>query len=468
MRLSIRWRLTLWNTLALAVVLLGFAALVYALLAGALYEQIDHKLLAGYQRLERDERLSEDRDGRIRHWIDDQWKHERVVCVVYDAQGKVHARTAEVAADSVPASPGAAPGGPHFGTLAVAALGRQRAATGRLRLGDEEFDVMLLAPLEEADHELRELLTALTLAVPAALVASVALGYLLARKALAPVERLRRSTREITAERLDRRLPVANPGDELGALAQTINEMIGRLERSFAEVRRFTADASHELRTPLTAIRTEAEVAIARSPGAAEQNQLLGSILEECERLTRLTDQLLTLSREDAGVARQVCEPVDLTALVADVVDTLRPLADSGRLELRCVSLAPAGVSGDAGRLRQVFLNVLDNAIKYTPEGGRIEVSVEAKGGDALVTVRDTGIGIPAEHLPRVFERFYRVDKARSREQGGTGLGLSISKSIVTAHGGRIELTSAPGQGTACAVTLPLADPKEGGRAEAG
>jgi heavy metal sensor kinase len=466
MRLSIRWRLTLWNTLALAVVLLGFAALVYALLAGALYEQIDRRLLAGYQQLERDEHLKTDRDGRVRHWIDDLWKHERVVAFVYDTQGEVRAQTPGI--DNVPKAPGAAAGGPQFQTLAVTGQGRQRAATGRMRLGDDEFDVMLLAPLDEADHELGELLTALTLAVPAALVASVVLGYLLARKALAPVDRLRRSTHEITAERLDRRLPVANPRDEIGALARTINEMIGRLERSFAEVRRFTADASHELRTPLTVIRTEAEVAIAKSPGAMEQNQLLGSILEECDRLTRLSDQLLTLSREDAGVVRYIREPVDLTALVADAVDTLRPLADSHGLELRCAPLAPTRVSGDAGRLRQVFLNVLDNAIKYTPEGGRIEVGVETKGSDGLVTVRDTGIGISAEHLPRVFDRFYRVDKARSREQGGTGLGLSISKSIVTAHGGRIELTSVPSQGTTCVVTMPLADPKDDGRAEVG
>jgi heavy metal sensor kinase len=467
MRLSIRWRLTLWNTLALAVVLLGFAGMVYALLARALYEQTDQKLLGGYQQLEHDKRLSEDRDGRVRHWIDEMWEHEHVVCVVCDRQGKVHARTAEVAADSVPAFPDAAPGEPRYRTLAVPILGRQRAASGRLRLGGEEFDVLLLASLEESDHELRELLAALTLAVPAALAASAVLGYLLARKALAPVEELRRSTREITAERLDRRLPVTNPGDELGALAETINEMISRLERSFAEVRRFTADASHELRTPLTAIRTEAEVAVAKSPGTTEQNQLLGSILEECERLSRLTDQLLTLSREDAGVARQIREPIDLTALVTGVAETMRPLAESRGLELRCTPPAAARVSGDDGRLRQVFINVLDNAIKYTPEGGRIEVGVETKGRDAVVAVRDTGIGIPTEHLPHVFERFYRVDKARSREQGGTGLGLSISKSIVRAHGGGIELTSVPGQGTACVVTLPLADEARYGGEEA-
>jgi signal transduction histidine kinase len=179
------------------------------------------------------------------------WEHENIVCVVYDKEGQVHARTTEIAAASVPSFPDAAPGGPQYRTLTVPILGRRRALAVRQRLGSEESDVLLLASLEEVDHELKELLAALTLAVPAALAASAGVAYLLARKALSPVEQLRRSTQEITADRLSRRLPVRNPGDELGRLAQTINEMIGRLERSFAEVRRFTADASHELRTPL-------------------------------------------------------------------------------------------------------------------------------------------------------------------------------------------------------------------------
>src|SRR5205823_1033101 len=158
------------------------------------------------------------------------------------------------------------------------------------------------------------------------LLVAVSGGYFLARRALAPVEQLRRRTREITADRLDRRLPVPNPDDELGRLAQTVNEMIARLERSFAEVRRFTADASHELRTPLTAIRTEAEIALRKMSLTAEQQHLLGSILEECERLTRLTDQLLALAREDARAAGQERQPVDLAALVAGVAETMRPL----------------------------------------------------------------------------------------------------------------------------------------------
>jgi heavy metal sensor kinase len=285
----------------------------------------------------------------------------------------------------------------------------------------------------------------------------------MARKALAPMDALRRSTEEITASRLDRRLPVAAAHDELGRLTQTINEMIGRLERSFTEIRRFTADASHELRTPLAAIRTEAEVALKRRLNEAEYQQLLGSILEECDRLTRLTEQLLALAREDAGVARPVHEPVDLTALVQSVADTMRPLAEAREVKLHTAADDRVEIHGDGARLRQVFYNVLDNAIKYTPPGGTVTVRCGRQERDAIVCVHDTGMGIPPEHLLRVFDRFYRVDRSRSREEGGTGLGLSIARSIVAAHGGRIGLASTPGQGTTCTVILPDGDERHEG-----
>jgi heavy metal sensor kinase len=455
MPLSIRWRLTLWNTLALAVVLLGFAALVYGLLARALYQQVDRKLLTGFEELERDERVATDREERLRHWVYELKEHEDVFAVVYSPGGQVEARTEELAAASVPAAPALASGERRLQSMAVPIVGRQRVLEGRLRLGDADCTALLMAPLEEVDRELGRLLAALLVAVPVALGACGAVGYLLARKAVAPMGELRRLTREITADRLDRRLPVATPGDELGGLAESINAMIARLERSFAEVRRFTADASHELRTPLTAIRTEAEVALSKPLDAADCRNLLGSILEECARLTRLTEQLLTLAREDAAGARQAHQQVDLTALVQGVVEIMRPVAESRGVVLHCETDGPAEVGGDGARLRQVFYNLLDNAIKYTPAGGNISVLCGRRGRDALVTVRDTGVGIPPEHLPRVFDRFYRVDKARSRELGGTGLGLSIAQSIVIAHGGRIDLASAPGEGTTCTVVLP-------------
>jgi heavy metal sensor kinase len=453
MSLSIRWRLTLWNALALAVGLLGFAALVYGLLHRALYQQTDRKLLSGFNELQRDVRLEADPEGQMQHWAYELYEHESIFAVVYDPRGGVRLRTSDLAEAAVP-PPGEARAGPRLRDEVVPVIGRQRVLEGQIRLGGQEVPIVLMASLAEVDQELGRLLAVLVMAVPAALAGSGGLGYLLARQALAPVERLRRSTREITAERLDRRLPVANAGDELGRLAGTINDMIARLERSFAEVRRFTADASHELRTPLTAIRMEAEVALRGPALNAEQQRLLSSILEECARLTHLTDQLLTLSREDAGVVRHVREVVDLASLVSGVAETMRPLSEEKGVALHVRGVKAVRVRGDAGRLRQVFYNLLDNAIKYTPVDGTVEVSVEGRGCDAVVTVRDTGVGIPPDHLPHVFERFYRVDRARSREAGGNGLGLSISRSIVTAHDGRIEIASSAGQGTTCTVTL--------------
>jgi heavy metal sensor kinase len=458
MRLSIRWRLTLWYTLALAMVLLGFSGLVYGLLAHALYERIDDALLAQFRLLQQEEgdpRAAEDPAKRLRYLIHELQEHAGILCVVYDAQGRVTQHTEEMAAQSVPPAPAAPPGGPQWVDTTNATLGRQRALIGRLHLGGADYTVLLLDGLGDVDRELGELLTVLAMAVPAALVVAGALGYLLARQTLAPLTRLDRLTNEITAERLDRRLPVANPQDELGRLTQTINAMIARLEHSFAEVRRFTADAAHELRTPLTAIRTEAEVSLGKPLTAAEHQQLLGSILEECERLTRLTDQLLTLARGDAGGLRQNRESLDLAALVSTVAETMRPLAEARGLRL-CVERDGAlPVQGDEAHLREVFYNLVDNAVKYTPAGGSIEVRLRRHDQDAVVTLRDTGVGIPAEHLTHVFERFYRVDRARSRAEGGTGLGLSIAQNIIRAHGGRIELASTPGQGTTCTVTLP-------------
>jgi heavy metal sensor kinase len=271
------------------------------------------------------------------------------------------------------------------------------------------------------------------------------------------VKGLRRATEAITAERLDRRLPVANPGDELGRLTRTINAMIERLERSFAEVRRFTADASHELRTPVTALRSEVEVALGKDLSEAEHRELLEDILEELGRMGRLTDQLLALSRRDAGVEHLDLATLDLHALVADVADALRPMAEAKGVLLRLEANGPTRVVGDEARLRQVCINVIDNAVKYTPEGGTVSVQVVLRGEEAVVAVEDTGIGISPEHLGRVFDRFYRVDRARTRAAGGTGLGLSIARSIVHAHGGKIEIASTVGKGTTCTVVLPPA-----------
>jgi heavy metal sensor kinase len=440
----------------LAVVLLGFAALVYGLVERGLYQRTDRLLETERQEIGADLHLEAGGEPLLRHWIAEAKEHENLLCVVYDRAGQVIARTEEMAASSVPPAPPALPSGQQtLNNLTLPTLGRQRALTASLHGSSGDYTMLLLAPLEEVDHELDRLLKVLVLAVPVALALSGAAGYLLARKALAPVDRLRRSTEEISAAKLDRRLPVVNSHDELGRLAQTINAMITRLERSFAEIRRFTADASHELRTPLTAIRAEAELALSKPLGPEDCQQLAASVLEECERLTRLTEQLLTLAREDASLSPPVRVSLDLGTLVGDVVETMRPLAEAKAQQLHSRLLGSLRVEGDPARLRQVIINVLDNAIKYEPEGGTVAI-LSRRQDNAVVIEVEGGGAIPPEHLSRVFDRFYRVDRSRSRAEGGTGLGLSIAQSIVAAHGGSIELTSDPAKGTTCTMRVPV------------
>jgi two-component system, OmpR family, heavy metal sensor histidine kinase CusS len=232
--------------------------------------------------------------------------------------------------------------------------------------------------------------------------------------------------------------------------------MIARLQRSFEEVRRFTADAAHELRTPLAAMRTEAEVAL-RSPRSPDRDaQVLENLLEEIERLTRLVSHLLFLCREDTGVNVGDLQRVRLDEIVSDVFEHMKVAAREKGLDLSIKRVDACEVSGEADRLRQLFFNLLDNAIKYTQSGGNVTVETQASGGQAIVTVTDTGIGIASEHLPHVFDRFYRVDSARSSETEGTGLGLAICRSITESHAGWLEITSTPGIGTCVTLTIPM------------
>jgi heavy metal sensor kinase len=309
-----------------------------------------------------------------------------------------------------------------------------------------------LVPNERA---LAELVTVLLTLGPVALGCAVGGGYWLARKALAPVDRMAATAAEITATRLDRRLAEPDAQDELGYLAQTFNAMIERLQRSFDEVRRFTADAAHELRTPLAAMRTEAEVAL-RSPRSADRDaRTLEYLLEEIERLTRLVSHLLFLCREDAGARVIEFKRISLGPLVRDVAEHIEVAAREKGVELVVNLRNDCLVDGESDRLRQLFFNLFDNAIKYTPPGGRVTVADGPPNGQVSVTINDTGIGIADEHLPHVFDRFYRADRARGTETGGTGLGLAICRSIAESHGGRLEIASEVGSGTRVSLLLP-------------
>jgi len=273
---------------------------------------------------------------------------------------------------------------------------------------------------------------------------------------LRPIDRMTRKARQISAENLGERLPVVNPEDELGRLATVMNSMLERLQRAFEELRRFTADAAHELRTPLTAIRSVGEVGMQNHKSPEEYREIIGSMLEETDRLSRLVDNLLFLTRADASRITLNREEVRLLDEISRVAELLQPLAEEKDQRISVEGQKTVRVSVDRLVFREALINILDNAIKYSPRGGRISVRVSPGPKDGgVVEISDNGPGIPPEHRAKIFERFYRVDKGRSRAMGGTGLGLSIARWAVEVHGGHIELESQVGKGSTFRIVLP-------------
>ena len=281
-------------------------------------------------------------------------------------------------------------------------------------------------------------------------------GWFLAGRALRPVDLITQSARKITAENLSQRLEVVNPDDEIGKLAVTFNATLERLENAFNREKQFSTDVSHELRTPLTILQGGTEVGLKWAKEPEEFREILQSNLEEIAKMTEIIEYLLEQSRAEEENFCMSGEEVELRELLLDLNQQLKCLAQDKDLTLHIDCECPAKVRGDALRLRQMFLNVLDNAIKYTPSGGAVRVQLDADTTQAWVTIVDTGAGIPAEHLPFIFDRFYRVDKARNREHGGSGLGLALVKSIAKAHGGRVEVLSEVGKGSVFTIYLPL------------
>jgi heavy metal sensor kinase len=311
-----------------------------------------------------------------------------------------------------------------------------------------------MQPLETMQAQWRN---SFLLGFPLVLLVAVAGGYFLVGRALGPVVEMARGAERITLQNLNERLPLTHTGDEIEQLSIALNHMIFRWREAFDQNRRFLADASHELRTPLAALRGEMESVVEQARGLPEWRDRVGSALEEVDRLAKIVEALFAISRLDAGEAQQVWTKFDLTRLASGTAEQMSLLADDKGVSVSCLAAAEVKVEGDRARIKQVVVNLLDNAIKYTPRGGAISLNVQARGGKAVLEVGDTGMGIPSDALPHVFERFFRVDKARSREAGGAGLGLAIVKSICAAHGGKVEVESAEGKGSRFRVELPLA-----------
>jgi heavy metal sensor kinase len=316
--------------------------------------------------------------------------------------------------------------------------------------------VRLAVSEEPLWQEFWEMSTALGIMLPLILFGVVITGYLVAAKALKPVDSMAKRAAEITAEQLHERLKIDNPDDELGQLGVAFNTTLARLENSFDQLRRFTADASHELRTPLTAIWSVGEVSLHKPGDQKYYRDIIGSMLEETHRLTKLVDSLLTMSRADAGRVQPHLTETRLFDLARESVNLLEVLAEEKQQTLRVEGDATVTVMADQTILRQALINLIDNAVKYSPTRGEIRVRVTNNEGFAYIEVQDSGPGIPPEHRGRIFERFYRVDKARTRAEGGSGLGLSIAQWAVTIHKGTIEVQSDPSVGSTFCIRLPI------------
>lgn len=326
------------------------------------------------------------------------------------------------------------------------------------------YIVEMGTPTDQMDSVLRKQIVTFLIGQPFVIAIAIVGGSILVRRALQPVEEIRATAEKITYSNLSQRLPVATTGDALEHLSVTLNQMLERLEHAYQQASRFSADASHELRTPLAIMRSELEAI--ESTLRVWQPPLsfgdrIGNVLEEAERLSGIVEGLFALARLDAGEAKMENEIFDLAELVRSTVEQMQLLAEDKRLSIAIDAPQPVPVMGDGPRLKQVVVNLYDNAIKYTMAGGAIAFTVRASAPKAILSVSDNGIGISAEALPHVFERFYRADKARSRSSQGAGLGLSIVRAICQAHGGTAHIQSTMETGTTVTVELPLADGSE-------
>ena len=317
-------------------------------------------------------------------------------------------------------------------------------------------DVLVVGTsLEGVDAAVDRVVTLMLVAGPALLLITALGGWWLAGKALRPVARVTERAERIEVDRLDERVPVPRTADEIARLAVTLNHMLDRLDRGVAIRKRLIADASHELRTPLAVMRSELDVALGYGDLQPEAARVLASAREEVERMTRTVENLLTLARVDEGRPELLTRPLELRAVVDEVAAELRPLAADREITVSA-SGEPVEVEGDRDRLRQVVANLVDNAVKYSHEGGEVRITTWRRNGEAGVSVADDGVGLSSDALAHVFDRFYRVDDVRVRDQGGSGLGLAICREILTAHGGRVWAESEAGAGARFCLAVPV------------
>ena len=462
---SLRFRLTVWYAGVLAGILVLFSIATYLGVSHFLARNLHESLVKDAQEVGSivRENANERDEGAIGREVGEHFSPEsnqRAIRVLNGKGTTIYSSDGDV----LPGWNNSSGQNEAFDVTHRAADGQEYLIRTQAVVADsgQKYFVQVAASLSRNQEILEQLLGVLALALLLATAIAVTGGFFLIRSSLRPLDNMAMRAQKITSRSLHERMPVSDTGDELQQLSISLNRMIERLEEAFHHISRFSADASHELRTPLTIMRGELETAVQNPKIDAGVRETLGAILEETVRLSKIVDQLLTMSRLDAGEAFLELSRFDFSEVVRTTVEYMRLLADEKHLALQVEASKELQVEGDQSRLQQVMVNLLDNAIKYTPKGGTISVSVRGEGDKAVLTVADTGIGISQEGQAHIFERFYRTDKARSRELGGTGLGLSIVKSIGAAHGGRVSVESAEGRGSTFRFEIPrLVDKKE-------
>lgn len=460
-RRSIGFRLAAWYFLVFACGIAVFSIATWFAMRASIYHAIDNELRDRVRGVENFMKLQiaalsipEIRDEFREHSVLGPGGDLFQVC---DSQGQWLYRSVALENNNVPIrSPGSLPA-PRFETVEIEQH-PLRFYSQRISVNRNRYTVQVAAPMQEAFESLAWFRLMLLFAAPVLLVAASVGGYWISKRALDPVDEISRAAQRISIENLTDRLEVPQTGDQLQTLSETLNQMFSRLEASVRRIKQFTADASHELRAPVSLIRTTAEVAVLRRDRPAQEYlAALDDILEESERTSQVVDSLMLLARSDSGKETLDCMPLDAAIIVREAAEQGEKLARSRGVGFTLrVPESEIPVQGDADALRRVLLILMDNAAKYTPEGGSVELTAAAQDGFAVLSVADNGIGIGKTDLQHIFDRFWRADKARSREHGGAGLGLSIAKWIAEIHGGSLDVESEPGKGSVFHFRVPL------------
>jgi two-component system OmpR family sensor kinase len=463
---SVRARLTLWYVSVLAAILIVSIAVIYILLARVLYTRIDDTLSAVVQiaqtSLNNDLNEGQDAADAARSTASELASRQTLLAI-YDGRGRLLAEAGREDDIVIPLPPIADI--PLDDDLLITIVevddldDRHRLAIRWVDIAgfDTEYVIVAGTSLESTDEELESLRGILIYLVPLSLVVAGIGGWFLAGRSLSPVVAMADRARQIGVENLSERLPVANPRDELGKLAETFNSLLARLEGSLIQQRQFMADASHELRTPVTTARTAASVALQQpTRNEADYRETLAIIEQETTRLSRIVDDMFTLARADAGSYPVRAMPMYLDEVVDEVVRAMRVVASTRDISIACSAHRPAPFTGDEDLVRRLILNIVDNAVRYAPSNSAIRVALDLAGSRYAVSVSDDGPGIPAEIQPHIFERFYRVDAARTHgKDGGAGLGLSLARWIARVHGGDVELAASSRAGSTFVISLP-------------